>query len=99
MKVNSVSNVYYRPQFRRAVKQNKPDGAPAEINFRGKFGKIVGGALGTGAVVAASFVIAPAAICLAGAGLLAGMVGGDVVEDTVNKNDNKDNDKGKNNNK
>lgn len=89
MRVNSVSNVYYRPQCRKAVKQTQPDGAPADINFRGKFGKIVGGTLGTGAVVAASFIIAPAAICLAGAGLLAGMVGGDVVEDTVNKQDEK----------
>ena len=95
MKVNSVSNVYYRPQCRRAVKQTPPDGASADINFRGKFGKIVGGTLGTGAVVAASFLVAPAAICLAGAGLLTGIVGGDIVEDSINNDKKKD---GKGNN-
>lgn len=89
MRVNSVSGVNYRKPLRKVVQTAQPEDTPAEINFRGKFGKIVGGAVGTGAVVAASFVFAPAVICLAGAGLLAGMVGGDVVEDKVNDN-NKD---------
>ncbi len=93
MKVSSVSCVSYRRPLQKVVKTVQSEDAPAEINFRGKFGRIVGGTLGTGAVVAASFVFAPAVICLAGAGLLAGMVGGDVVEDKVN-NDKKE--KGKN---
>ena len=57
----------------------------SNVQFRGKFGRIVGGAVGTGVVLAASMVVAPAIICLAGAGLVAGMVGGDVTEDKINK--------------
>ena len=55
------------------------------VNFRGKFGSIVGGTLGAGAVLVASFVAAPAAACLAGAGLIIGLVGGDIAEDAINK--------------
>lgn len=89
MRVNSVSCVNYPKPLKKVVKNEQLDDMPTEINFRGKFGKIVGGAVGTGAVVAASFVVAPAVICLAGAGLLAGMVGGDIAEDKINKNDKK----------
>ena len=84
MKVASVSSVYYRPQCRKgALKQHSDENSG--VSFKGNFGKIVGGTLGTGAVVAASFFAAPAIICLAGAGLVAGMVAGDVAEDKINK--------------
>lgn len=98
MRVGEISSVYYRPQCRknRIKKQtegNSTSGNPSDVNFRGTFGKIVGGTLGTGAVVAASMVVAPAIICLAGAGLVAGMVSGDVAEDKINKEGDYKNDK------
>ena len=84
MKVASVSSVYYRPQCRKgALKQHSDENSGVvqkDVSFKGNFGKIVGGTLGTGAVVAASFFAA-----LAGAGLVAGMVAGDVAEDKINK--------------
>ena len=83
MKVASVSSVYYRPQCRKgALKQHSDENSGVvqkDVSFKGNFGKIVGGTLGTGAVVAASFFAAPAIICLAGA------VAGDVAEDKINK--------------
>ena len=89
MKVASVSSVYYRPQCRKgALKQHSDENSGVvqkDVSFKGNFGKIVGGTLGTGAVVAASFFAAPAIICLAGAGLVAGMVAGDVAEAKINK--------------
>ena len=89
MKVASVSSVYYRPQCRKgALKQHSDENSGVvqkDVSFKGNFGKIVGVTLGTGAVVAASFFAAPAIICLAGAGLVAGMVAGDVAEDKINK--------------
>ena len=83
MKVASVSSVYYRPQCRKgALKQHSDENSGVvqkDVSFKGNFGKIVGGTLGTGAVVAASFFAAPAIICLAGMGA------GDVAEDKINK--------------
>ena len=59
MKVASVSSVYYRPQCRKgALKQHSDENSGVvqkDVSFKGNFGKIVGGTLGTGAVVAASF--------------------------------------------
>jgi len=89
MRVGSVSNVFHRTQYRRGAEKRQfgyNSGVVNDcVNFRGNFGKIIGGAVGTGAVVAASFFAAPAIICLTGAGLVAGMVAGDVAEDKVNK--------------
>lgn len=89
MRVGRISSVYYKPQLKNKISEQQESGSSkvpdSNLNFRGKFGKIVGGAIGTGAVVAASMVVAPAIICLAGAGLVAGMVGGDVAEDKINK--------------
>ena len=91
MRVGSVSGVYYKnttPCQKTNVK-NKATGTASDesvnVNFKGKFGQIVGGAIGTGAVLVASFIAALAAACLAGAGLIIGLVGGDVAEDAINK--------------
>lgn len=104
MRVGSVSSVSYSPQCRKASMQNKTTTTipkdTANVNFKGKFGQIVGGTIGAGAVLVASFVAAPAAACLAGAGLIVGLVGGDIAEDAVNKEgDFKKDDKKNNNNK
>lgn len=89
MRVGSVSCVSYSPRCRKVSKQNNSvTNAPeksADVNFKGKFGQIVGGTIGAGAVLVASFVAAPAAACLAGAGLIVGLVSGDIAEDAVNK--------------
>lgn len=93
MRVGSISSVYSRSLNSGRVRaNNSPQKSCSdipvenkEVNFKGNFGKIVGGVIGTGAVVAASFVVAPAIICMAGAGLVAGMVAGDVAEDKINK--------------
>lgn len=54
MKVASVSSVYYRPQCRKgALKQHSDENSGVvqkDVSFKGNFGKIVGGTLGTGAV-------------------------------------------------
>ncbi len=101
MRVGSVSSVSYSPHCRKAVVKNKESNTTVtenspNVNFKGKFGQIVGGTIGAGAVLVASFVAAPAAACLAGAGLIVGLVGGDVAEDAINKEGDfkkKDNDK------
>ena len=90
MRVGQISSVYYSPRSKVCNPKNYsktqiPEDTNISVNFKGKFGKIVGGAIGTGAVVAASMIAAPAIICLAGAGLVAGMVSGDVAEDKINK--------------
>ena len=55
MKVASVSSVYYRPQCRKgALKQHSDENSGVvqkDVSFKGNFGKIVGGTLGTGAVL------------------------------------------------
>lgn len=94
MRVSSVSGVYYKPQCRRSAQKKLPEHTE-NVQFKGKFGQIVGGTLGAAAVVTAAIFTAPAVICLAGAGVLAGAVGGDVAEDKVNGEDTKDENKGK----
>ena len=91
MRVGSVSGVCSVPRCKKVVtkynekaSQENPV-ASSDVNFKGKFGQIVGGTIGAGAVLVASFIAAPAAACLAGAGLIVGLVGGDVAEDAVNK--------------
>ncbi len=100
MRVGSVSSVYSMPHYRKVQrKANEPTSSTVSngtqnVNFRGKFGRIIGGTIGAGAVMVASFVVAPAAVCLTGAGLFLGLVGGDVAEDAINKEgDFKDNKK------
>ena len=89
MRVGQISSVSYRLHLKNRISKqqevNPENGNTSNVQFRGKFGRIVGGAVGTGVVLAASMVVAPAIICLAGAGLVAGMVGGDVTEDKINK--------------
>ncbi len=89
MRVSSVSSVSYNANYRKPKVQSKAPSSvqddSANVSFKGKFGQIVGGTIGTGAVLVASFIAAPAAACLAGAGLLVGLVGGDIAEDAINK--------------
>lgn len=88
MRVGSVTGVYYRPQCRKGVLKQQGDDksgvVQGDVNFKGNFGKIVGGTAGLAGVVAASFAFPPL-ICLAGAGVVAGIVSGDITEDKINK--------------
>ena len=94
MRVSQIS-VYHQPMnYRAPLKQNNctppcpNEPKPSEdINFKGKFGAWIGGIAGTAAVVAAALLAAPAAICLAGGGAIAGAIGGHVAEDYVNGED------------
>lgn len=89
MKVGSVSSVYYQPKSARpAVRKTQTETIPKEsnnVNFKGKFGQILGGTLGAIAVIAISTVAPPALICLTGAGAAIGATGLDVAEDKINK--------------
>ena len=97
MRVSRVS-VYYL-QNNCILKQKKQNHCPPpcteepkaleNTSFKGKFGAWIGGIAGTVAVVATAILAAPAAICLAGGGAIAGAIGGHVAEDYVNgENDN-----------
>lgn len=91
MRVGSVSGVCGMPHYKKTKRKENAAGQQENpvmsknVKFKGKFGQIVGGTIGAGAVLVASFVAAPAAACLAGAGLIVGLVGGDIAEDAVNK--------------
>lgn len=70
-------------------------GKNENINFKGKFGMIVGGAVGFAATFALALVAPPAAgavlSCLTGGGAFVGAGIGDYTEDKVNgENNNKD---------
>jgi hypothetical protein len=86
------SKVYqYAPKRVNCTPPCPEEQKPSEdVNFRGKFGAWVGGVVGTAAVVATAILAAPAAICLAGGGAIAGAIGGHVAEDYVNGNDSND---------
>lgn len=60
------------------------------VNFKGKFGALLGAVLGGAAVVAVALVAAPAAACLTGGGAFVGALGLDAAEDAVNGKDKKD---------
>ena len=97
MRVSQIS-VYHQPNCIQARCASKncanppcPSPKPTEsISFRGKFGAWIGGIAGTAAVVATALLAAPAAICLAGGGAIAGAIGGHVAEDYVNGEDKDD---------
>ena len=81
-KVNSLKQktTNYQPKC-------KPEQPTSAITFNGKFGALLGGAIGAVAVIATAIIAAPAAACLAGGGAIIGAIGGDVAEDAVNKTD------------
>jgi len=92
MRVSRVSVYHQQNNYQKQQKFNycNPPASPEEPkcivnpNFKGKFGAWIGGIVGTAAVVATAVLAAPAAICLAGGGAIAGAIGGHVAEDYVN---------------
>lgn len=94
MRVSQIS-VYHKPLSyyqaknvqRNCANPPCPEPKPIEtISFKGRFGAWLGGIAGTAAVVVTAVLAAPAAICLAGGGAIAGAIGGHVFEDAVNGN-------------
>ena len=94
MRVNSILQYPISTSNKHLLKNDRIVSAPIypndSVNFKGKFGQIVGGTIGTGAIMVGSFFLAPALVCLSGIGLLLGAAGGDIAEDAVNKKENKD---------
>ena len=90
MRVSQIS-VYNQPKMypyqQKQHLKTQPCGTDSNdcnVQFKGKFGAIIGGVAGAAAVIAAAIVTAPAAACLAGGGAILGAIGGHVAEDTVN---------------
>ena len=93
MRVSSINSVYCNKNYcsqtnPRKLTENLPaENSPKQLsslNFRGKFGAILGGIIGGVATLAVAAATAPMLACLAGGGAVLGAFTTSAAEDSIN---------------